>query len=153
MLIEARPIWVGYIPDMSDRSRIALAVSWIVVAGLLTRMAWGGSLLGILYVVRAVHPLTLLVGAFSILIAGGVTFSIVIRPSRRTLWVSTGLSIFVIPLSLVLAGDGHGSAVALGAAAVAALAIAVRALGRYRDPTISAAITPGRPDGRDERPA
>ena len=144
---------MGYIPEMSDRFRVALAICWIVVAGLLARMAMGGSLLGILYVVRVVHPLALLVGAGSIALAGGVALGVVTGPSRRTLWVSTGLSLVVIPFSLVLAGDGHGSAGALGGAAVVALAIAIRSLGRKPEPGVHGTVAPGTPDGRDERPA
>ena len=135
--------------DMSVRSRIALAVSWIVVAGLLARMAWGGSLLGILHVVRVVHPLTLLIGACAIAIAGGVTLGVVTGPSRRTLWVSTGLSLVVIPFSLILAGDGHGSAGALGGAAAVALAIAIRSLGRKPELGVDEIVAPGRPDTGD----
>ena len=134
---------------MSDRSRVALAICWIVVAGLLARMAMGGSLLGIQYVVRAVHPLTLLVGAFSILIAGGVILGVVAGPSRRTLWASTGLSLVVIPFSLILAGDGHGSAGALGGTAVVALAIAIRSLGRKPEPEVDGSVAPSVADGQD----
>ena len=137
--------------DMSVRSRIVLAVSWIVVAGLLARMAWGGSLLGILHVVRVVHPLTLLIGACAIAIAGGVTLGVVTGPSRRTLWISTGLSFVVIPFSLILVGDGHGSAGALGGAAAVALAIAIRSLGRKPEVGVGVdeIVAPSRPDTGD----
>ena len=134
---------------MSGRVRIILVACWVIVAGLLVRMASGGNALGILYVVRVNDPATLLVGAFSVLVAGGVTFSVMTRPSRRTLWVSTGLSIVVIPFSLVLAGDGHESAGALGAAAVVALVIAIHSLGRFRGATVSGAITPHARDTGD----
>jgi hypothetical protein len=142
---------VRYIAEVSDRSRIALAVCWIIVAGLLVRMALGGSLLGILYVVRVVHPMVLLVGACSVLIAGGLTFRVLTRPSRGTLWVSTGLSLLVIPFSLVLAGDGHGSAEALGGSAVAALAVAIHSLGRSQEPVTSTEIMPDAPEAGDQR--
>ncbi len=141
----------GYIADVSDRSRVALAVCWIMAAGLLVRMAMGGSLGGILYVVRHVHPVTLLVGASSILIAGGVTFKVLTRPSRGTIWASTGLSLLVIPFSLVLAAGGHESALAVGGSAVAALAIAIHSLGHSREPVISAAIPQIAPDAGDQR--
>jgi hypothetical protein len=114
-------------------------------------MASGGSLLGILYVVQVVQPLMLLVGACAVLIAGVVTGWILLRPSRSTLWVSTGLSILVAPFSLALALDGHGSAVVLGGSAVAALAIATYLLNQVRDPAASAAITPSEVDAIDER--
>ena len=80
---------------------------------------------------------------------GGVTFSIVIRPSRGTLWVSSGLSLVVIPLSLVLAGDGHGSAGAVGVAAAVALAIAIRSLGRKPEPEVDGSVAPSVADGQD----
>ena len=140
---------VGYIVEMSGRARIVLVTCWVIVAGLLVRMAWGGNALGVLYVVRVSDPATLLVGAFSVLLGGGVTFGLVIRPSRGTLWVSTGLSLVVIPLSLVLAGDGHGSAGAVGVAAAVALAIAIRSLGRKPELGVDEIVAPGRPDTGD----
>lgn len=142
---------IGYIVEVSGRARILLVACWIIVAGLLVRMAWGGSFLGILYVVRVVHPVALLVGACSVMIAGGVTFRVLTRPSRRTLWVSTGLSLLVIAFSLVLAAGGHESAGALGGSAVAALAIAIHSLGHFPEPVIITAMTPNGPDASDQR--
>lgn len=110
-------------------------------------MAWGGSALGVLYVVRVNDPATLSVGAFSVLVAVGVTFGVATGPSRRTLWVSTALSLVVIPLSLVLAGDRHGSAWAVGVAAAVALAIAIRSLGRK--PEVDGSVAPSVADGHD----
>ena len=140
---------VGYIGEVSGRVRIVLVACWVIVAGLLVRMASGGNALGILYVVRVNDPATLLVGAFSVLVAGGVAVRILTAPSRRTLWASTGLSLLIIPFSLVLAGDGHDSAGALGAAAVVALAIGIQSLGRSREPVMSGAITPSATDAGD----
>jgi len=136
---------------VSGRSRLALAACWVVVAGLLLRMAWGGSLFGILYVVRVVHPLTLLVGAITILAAGGLTVGLLNRPSRGMLWVSVGLSTAAIPYGVVLAGDGHGSAGALGLAAAAALAIAIHTLDRPGDLAGGTPIVPTAPDTGDQR--
>lgn len=143
---------VGYIVEVSGRARIVLGACWVIVAGLLVRMAWGGNALGVLYVVRVNGPATLLVGAVCMLVAGGVAVRILTRPSRGTLWVSTGLSLLVIPFSLVLAGDGHGSAGALGGSAVAALAVAIHSLGRSREPVTSTTITPNAADAGDQRP-
>ena len=106
--------------------------------------------MGVVYVARVSDPATLLAGALSVLGAGGVAVQVLIGPARRTLWVSTGLSLLVIPFSLFLAGYGHGSAGVLGGAAAAALAIAIYSLARWTGPASDSTITPDRPEDGDQ---
>jgi hypothetical protein len=112
--------------------RIAIAGCWLVVAFLILRMLWGGSLFGIVYVIHHDHPAVLIadgltiVGAFvvAILLAAGST-----TPALR---ISIVLSYATILFSLLLATQDHGSAPLVGVAAFIALAFARRTLGAAR---------------------
>jgi hypothetical protein len=106
--------------------RIAVAACWLVVAFLLLRMAWGGSLFGIVYVVNFTHPAVLVAGAATIVGALLVAVLLARGASTRAPWFSIGLSCLAIPLSLVLATLDHGSAPAVGAAAAIAMALSLR---------------------------
>jgi hypothetical protein len=112
-----------------------LAACWLVVAFLLLRMAWGGSLFGIVYVLNYNPPLVLIAGASTI--AGALTVVLLLarRATPRALWLSIGLSFLAIPLSVVLATEDHGSAPAVGAASVIALALSLRTVTRRSSPT------------------
>ncbi len=104
-----------------------LAASWAVVAFLLLRMAYGGSIGGILYVLRVNHPAILVIGALTIMGAASIAFLALRGMSPRALPLSIGLSLVALPLSIVLATQDHGSAPAIAVAATLAMIISVRA--------------------------
>ncbi len=113
---------------MSRSFRFAIGACWLVVAFLLLRMAYGGSLFGILYVIHHDHPAVLLADAVTILGALAVAILLARNATRWALRVSIALSVLAIPLSLLLITQDHGSAPVMGAAAVVALALSLRAL-------------------------
>jgi hypothetical protein len=111
---------------VSRRFRIAIAGCWLVVAFLILRMLWGGSLFGIVYVIHHDHPAVLIVDAITIVGALGVAILLLAGWSVRALRISIVLSYATILFSFVLATQDHGSAPAVGAAALIALALARR---------------------------
>ena len=113
---------------MSRSFRFAIAACWLVVAFLLLRMAYGGSLFGILYVIRHDHPAVLIADAVTIMGAFAVAILLARGATRWALRVSIALAFLAIPLSLLLVTQDHGSAPVVGAAAVVALALSLRAL-------------------------
>ena len=112
---------------MSRASRIAIAACWLIVAFLLARMAWGGSIFGIVYVLDVSHPAALVAGAATIVGALAVATLLAKGPTHAALRSSIALSLFAVPFGLVLTTQEHGSAVAVVAAAVAAMALSLRA--------------------------
>jgi hypothetical protein len=112
---------------VSRASRIAIAACWLIVAFLLARMAWGGSLFGIVYVVDVSHPAALVAGAATILGALTVAALLAKAPTHVALRSSIALSLFAVPFSIVLTTQEHGSAPAVVAAAVTAMALSLRA--------------------------
>ena len=113
---------------MSRSFRFAIAACWLVVAFLLLRMAYGGSLFGILYVIHHDHPAVLIADAVTIVGAMAVAILLARNATRWALRISIALSVLAIPLSLVLITQDHGSAPVVGAAAAVALALSLRAL-------------------------
>jgi hypothetical protein len=103
-----------------------IAAAWLVVAFLILRMLWGGSLFGFIYVFRHDHPAVLIADAVAIV--GGLAVALLLAKGsyRRALRLSIALSYFTIVFSFVLATQDHGSAPAVGIAAVVALALARR---------------------------
>lgn len=114
--------------------RIAIAACWLVVAFLILRMWWGGSLFGFVYVLHHDHPAVLIADAVTI--AGALVVALLLARGATGpgLRISIGLSYFTIAFSLVLATQDHGSAPVVGAAALLALALAVRAAVRSPSP-------------------
>jgi hypothetical protein len=115
--------------------RVAIAACWLVVAFLILRMWWGGSLFGFVYVLHHDHPAVLIADAVTI---GGAVLVALLLARGATGWalrISIGLSYFTIAFSLVLATQDHGSAPVVGAAALLALALAVRAAVRPPSPS------------------
>jgi len=111
---------------VSRWSRIALAACWLVVAFLLLRMAWGGSLFGIVYVLNYTSPAILIAGAVTIVAAVAVVILLARSAIGWALWTSVALSFIAIPLSVILSTQDHGSAPAITAAAVIAMTLALR---------------------------
>ena len=111
---------------MSRPFRLALAACWLVVAFLILRMIWGGSLFGYVYVLQHDHPVVLIADAATLI--GALTVAILLARGATALAVriSIVLSYFTIGFSLVLSTQDHGSAPAVGAAAVIALLLARR---------------------------
>jgi hypothetical protein len=118
---------------VSRRFRIAIAGCWLVVAFLILRMLWGGSLFGIVYVIHHDHPAVLIVDAITIFGALMVAILLAVSSISRALRLSVLLSYLTILFSFVLATQDHGSAPAVGAAALIALALARRTLVAARD--------------------
>jgi hypothetical protein len=106
--------------------RIAIAGCWLVVAFLILRMLWGGSLFGIVYVIHHDHPAVLVADGITIAAALVVALLLAAGSIQRALRLSIVLSYATILFSLVLATQDHGSAPAVGAAALIALALARR---------------------------
>jgi hypothetical protein len=113
---------------VSRTSRFAIAACWLVVAFLLLRMAWGGSLFGIIYVLNYNPPAVLIAGGGTIVGALGAALLVARRASHLALWISIAIAFLAIPLSVVLATEDHGSAPAVGAAAVIAMALSLRGI-------------------------
>ena len=111
---------------MSRSIRVAIAICWLVVAFLILRMLWGGSLFGIVYVIHHDHPVVLLADALTIAGALGVALLLAINSTSRAIRFSIVLSYLTILFSFVLATQDHGSAPAVGVAALVALALARR---------------------------
>jgi hypothetical protein len=118
---------------VSRAFRIAIAGCWLVVAFLILRMLWGGSLFGIVYVIHHDHPAVLIADAITVVGALGVAILLAIGSTSRGLRLSIVMSYLAILFSVVLATQDHGSAPAVGAAALVALALARRTLAAARD--------------------
>jgi len=99
----------------------------VVVAFLLLRVAYGGSIGGIVYVVEVTHPFELAAGAVAIV--GAIAAAILLLAGSTTTGVTASIAVGVLtlPLSLLLITQNHGSAPVIGLAALVALALAVRA--------------------------
>jgi hypothetical protein len=118
---------------VSRAFRIAIAGCWLVVAFLILRMLWGGSLFGIVYVIHHDHPAVLIADAITVVGALGVAILLAIGSTSRGLRLSIVMSYLAILFSVVLATQDHGSAPAVGAAGLVALALARRTLAAARD--------------------
>lgn len=114
---------------MSRRFRFAIAACWLVVAFLILRMWWGGSLLGYIYVLHHDHPAVLIADAAVIVGALAVAVLLAVGATAQALRISIFLSYLVIAFSFVLSTQDHGSAPAVGAAALVALALGRRVAG------------------------
>lgn len=117
---------------MTRPVRYAIAACWFVVAFLILRMLWGGSLFGIVYVLHHSHPIILLADAGTVVAAVAVAVVMMTRASQLALGISTALSCFTIGFSFVLATEDHGSVPAIAVAAVIALVLALRPNGLGR---------------------
>ncbi len=111
---------------VSRRLRAAIAACWLVVAFLILRMLWGGSLFGIVYVIHHDHPAVLIADALTIVVALVIAVLLAIGATIPALRLSIVLSYLTILFSFVLATQDHGSAPVVGAAALIALALARR---------------------------
>ena len=120
---------------MNRRFRAAIAACWLVVAFLILRMLWGGSLFGILYVIHHDHPAVLIADAITIVAAFGIAILLAVGATTPALRISIVLSYATILFSFVLATQDHGSAPVVGAAAVVALALGRRTLLAVRSST------------------
>jgi hypothetical protein len=111
---------------MSRPARFTIIACWLVVAFLLLRMAYGGSIGGIIYVVEVTHPLELVAGAVAIAGALAAAFLLARGATQAGVAVSIAVGVLAVPLSVLLITQDHGSAPVLGLAALVALALAVR---------------------------
>lgn len=109
-----------------------------MVAFVLLRMAWGGSIGGIIYVIHVNHPAVLLAGAVTIIGAIAAAALLLAGATSWGLAISIVLGVFAAPFALVLMTQDHGSAPVMGLAALVALALSARATLRSGAPT-----TPG----------
>jgi hypothetical protein len=113
-------------PPMSRPLRLAIIACWLVVAFLLLRMAYGGSIGGIIYVVEVTHPLELVAGAVAIAGALAAAFLLARGATPAGLAVSIAVGVLTVPLSVLLITQDHGSAPVLGLAALVGLGLSVR---------------------------
>ena len=112
---------------MNRVSRLAIAGCWLIVAFVLLRMAWGGSLGGIIYVIHVNHPAVLLAGAVTIVGAIAAAALLLTGATSWGLAISIVLGILAVPLALVLMTEDHGSAPVMGLAALVALGLSAKA--------------------------
>jgi hypothetical protein len=112
---------------MSRPTRLAIIGSWIVVAFVLLRMAWGGSVGGIIYVVSVTHPAVLLAGAGTIVGAIAIVILLMTGATSSAVTASIVLGILAVPLALVLMTQDHGSAPLMAVAALGALTLSAHA--------------------------
>jgi hypothetical protein len=105
---------------MSRTARVAIVGCWLVIAFTLLRMAWGGSVGGIIYVIGATHPVVLVAGLVTVVGAVLVSILFLAGDPLPALTASIALGVLAVPLGVVLIPD-HGSAplvIALGLVAV-----------------------------------
>jgi hypothetical protein len=121
---------------MGRSSRFVVAACWLLVAFLLLRMAWGGSIGGIIYVIGVTHPILLAAGLVTIVGAIVVSFLLLGGATSTGLTASVALGILAVPLSVILIPD-HGSAPVVTVASLLALALSARARFRAATPTSS----------------
>jgi hypothetical protein len=112
---------------MSRPVRFTIVGCWVVVAFLLLRVAYGGSIGGIVYVVEVTHPFELAVGVVAIVGAIAAAILLVAGSTATGVTASIAVGVLTVPLSLLLITQNHGSAPVIGLAALVALALAVRA--------------------------
>jgi hypothetical protein len=112
---------------MSRPVRFTIVGCWVVVAFLLLRVAYGGSIGGIVYVVEVTHPFELAAGAVAIVGAIAAAILLVAGSTATGVTASIAVGVLTVPLSLLLITQNHGSAPVIGLAALVALALAVRA--------------------------
>jgi len=112
---------------MSRPVRFTIVGCWVVVAFLLLRVAYGGSIGGIVYVVEVTHPFELAAGAVAIVGAIAAAILLVAGSTATGVTASIAVGLLTLPLSLLLITQNHGSAPVIGLAALVALALAVRA--------------------------
>jgi len=111
---------------MSRPVRLTIIACWLVVAFLLLRMAYGGSIGGIIYVVEVTHPLELAAGAVAIAGALAAAFLLARGATQAGVSVSIAVGLLAVPLSVLLMTQDHGSAPVLGVAALVGLALSIR---------------------------
>ena len=120
---------------MSRPVRLTIVACWLVVAFLLLRMAYGGSIGGIIYVVEVTHPLELAAGAVAIAGALAAAFLLARRATPTGIALSIAVGVLAVPLSVLLMTQDHGSAPVLGLAALVALVLSIRERVRPVAPT------------------
>jgi hypothetical protein len=121
---------------MGRSSRFVIVACWLLVAFLLLRMAWGGSIGGIIYVIGVTHPILLAAGLVTIVGAIVVSYLLLSGATSSGLTASVALGILAVPLSVILIPD-HGSAPVVTVASLLALALSARARFRAAIPTSS----------------